>query len=72
MKNRNELITVNQLHKILSDVISNGGGNKFIQVNEYFVGSGEFGTCKDQVSLDAIHVQDVMEYGDDTGDIIEC
>jgi hypothetical protein len=71
MKNRNELMTVDQLHKILSDAIKNGDGDKFIFVNEYFVGNDDSYT-KDNHSiyLPEVHVQDVEEYVDNTGDDI--
>jgi hypothetical protein len=77
MKSRNELMTVKQLHEILTKCIENGHSEKYIQVNEYFVGYDiddeyQYSVWKDQISLPAMHVQDVIEYGEVTGDEIEC
>ena len=74
MKNRNELMTVNQLHAILINAIKNGDGDKFIAVNEYFVGSepeeGHYEKDNHSIYLPEMHVQDVIDYVDQTGDDI--
>jgi len=77
MESRSELMTVSQLYEVLTKCVNNGYGDKFIQVNEYFVGYEEedeeqFGIGEDQILLSAIHVQDIIEYGEETGDEIDC
>lgn len=72
MNDRNDLMTVAKLHEIIEWCMANGDGDKFVQVNEYFVGSGRWHTHLDKISLPEVHVQDVMDYGDRTGDRIDC
>jgi len=71
MENRKELITIQQMADFLDKEIKKGNGDKYIFVGEYFIGS-ETPNFDEHLHTDAIHVQDVIEYGDNTGDVINC
>ncbi len=73
MKSRNELMTVNQLQSILNTQIEKGNGDKFIFVNEYYIENTNepYGEGKDTIYFPDIHIQDVLEYIDETGDEID-
>jgi len=70
MNNKNELITVIQMYKLLEEQIKKGNSDKFVFVNEYYLGITIYDTEDKSVSFDGIHVQDVMDYEDKSGDKI--
>jgi hypothetical protein len=71
MKSRKELMTIKEMFFYLEKEIKNGNGDAYIFVNEFFIGSGE-PNFDENLYTDAVHVMDVLDYCDSTGDVISC
>jgi len=71
MEKREELITVTKMRDILNKEIEKGHGDYYVFINEYFVGEGEcYSDNFNTIGFEEIHVQDVIDYEDRTGDAI--